>query len=63
LRTNTKSFTLTEAEYKKGLSQGVNTWVITTLSQTAKRERVYCLTEEAFNKLITLANVIINGEL
>lgn len=46
-RQNSKSFSLSYAEYQKGRSQGVSCWIITN----SEGERVVILTEAAFAQL------------
>jgi hypothetical protein len=47
-RMNSVSFTITKAEYTKGISQNLDGWIITNKDNV----RLYALTEKAFIKLV-----------
>jgi hypothetical protein len=56
-----KQFTLTLAEYEKGVAQGVESWIITIHPQEGQTLRGVFLTEAAFGRLLREAGVTLRG--
>ena len=55
-RTNSRTFTVTKAEYEKGLAQNVNTWAITVQNIGKADETVFVLTEDLYVELMAYVN-------
>lgn len=56
-RTNSESFTVSKAEWEKGLAQGVQAWVITVSKKSAPDKTAVVLTEELFVELLHAASL------
>ncbi len=57
-RAGTESFTVTAEEYRKGLKQGIDLWAI----KVDQGPTVYCLREETYAWLLSLAAKALNGD-
>jgi len=53
-RHNTESFTVSAAEYKKGKTQGITTWMI-TVGPDANTTTMVCMELETYQLILTLA--------